>query len=309
MKQTLYFNYKKINLHPSFGLALKILVGIGAVSYLISTRSISPLSKPENLPPLPFLLFFFLFSLTNWFMEIKRWQYLATPVTSLSFYNAFRQSLISFSLSLMTPNRIGEFGAKSLFYSKEKRKKILLLSASGSMIQMFVTLLMGTIGLFFLFFYKSQLFDKIIFQAGHDSIRLLFLIVLSILLFFLLHRYKNKVKNALSTCPCSSVFLFSMGRYFVFSVQFSLIWIFLHHDSASPLLFQAISIMYLISSIIPVLSFVDWAVKGSIAMWVFSFLGIPSDKIILVTSMMWIMNFFIPFIIGIALFIYTPKNK
>ncbi len=309
MKHTLYFKYKKINLYPFFWLTIKILIGISAVSYLISTRSISPLSKPENLPPLPFLLFFFLFSLANWFLEIKRWQYLATPVRSLSFYNAFRQSLISFSLSLLTPNRIGEFGAKSLFYSKEKQKKIMLLSASGSMIQMFVTLLMGTIGLFFLFFSKPLLFNKIIFQTGHNSKRFLFLIVLSILLFFLLHRYKNKVKTTLSTCPCTFVFIFSIGRYFVFSVQFLFIWFFLHHYTIGLLLFPAISIMYLISSLVPVLSLVDWAIKGSVALWIFSSLDIPSDKIILVTSLMWIMNFFIPFLIGIALFIYTPKNK
>ena len=45
-------------------------------------------------------------------MEIAKWKILTNNVKKNSWLDATKQSLASLTLSLITPNRIGEYGAK-----------------------------------------------------------------------------------------------------------------------------------------------------------------------------------------------------
>src|SRR5690606_38876186 len=86
----------------------------------------------------------------NWFFETLKWQTLVDVIERISFKNALEQSLGALTASLLTPNRIGEYGAKAMYVSPKFRKKILLLNFIGNMMQMSVTLLFGIVGLSFL---------------------------------------------------------------------------------------------------------------------------------------------------------------
>ena len=61
---------------------------------------------------------------------------------------------------------------------------------------------------------------------------------------------------------------------------------------------SAISSMYLIASCIPILSLFDAALKGSVAVVVFSLFGLDSLLILSITTLMWLFNFAFPAIIG-----------
>ena len=95
------------------------------------------------------LLVLLLFTDANWFLEIFKWKTLASIEKNLSFMDAFEQCLASLTTSIITPNRIGEYGAKALFFKKEKRKKIMLLNLVGNLSQLTATVFFGTIGLIF----------------------------------------------------------------------------------------------------------------------------------------------------------------
>ena len=91
-----------------------------------------------------FLMFLTIF---NWFFEILKWKYLVSNVTHIPFFSALKQSLSGLTASLFTPNRIGEYGAKVIYFQYALRKKILLLNLIGNMYQMLITCLFGIIGL------------------------------------------------------------------------------------------------------------------------------------------------------------------
>ncbi len=101
----------------------------------------------------PFLLLLILLSLANWVLEILKWQSLVQFVKPISFSKATSQSLSSLTASLMTPNRIGEYGAKAIYYPKPERAKIMLLNFLGNFTQMSVTVFFGSFGLLFLWEY------------------------------------------------------------------------------------------------------------------------------------------------------------
>jgi len=56
--------------------------------------------------------------------------------------------------------------------------------------------------------------------------------------------------------------------------------------------------MYLITSLIPMLFIFDVVVKGSVAIWLFGYLNVPELSILSVVSLMWILNFVLPSIVG-----------
>lgn len=96
------------------------------------------------------LVFFLLLASANWFFEILKWKTLVSTIEKIDFKTALKQSLASLTVSLATPNRIGEYGAKALFFETRKRKKILLLNFFSSTTQMLVTGFFGVFGVFYL---------------------------------------------------------------------------------------------------------------------------------------------------------------
>ena len=62
------------------------------------------------------ILFLFVFTFFNWFFEVLKWKELVSFVKKISFSEALKQSLASLTTSLITPNRIGEYGAKAMYF-------------------------------------------------------------------------------------------------------------------------------------------------------------------------------------------------
>ena len=65
------------------------------------------------------------FTIFNWFLEITKWHLLTNKTVKTSFYQAATQSLASLTSSLITPNRIGEYGAKHCILKNNTENKLL----------------------------------------------------------------------------------------------------------------------------------------------------------------------------------------
>jgi len=254
-----------------------------------------------------FLLFLILsiFSLVNWWLEIKKWQFLSRQVQDTDFKTAFKQSLVSFSLALLTPNRMGEYGAKAMFYPKSERKKILGLNFLGNTTQLLTTVFFGIVSLIFLLSLNKNDFLSIKYLSNKNLFYLLIILLFSLGLYFFIYKKFN-----FSEIFAQNVFLKSFGfsilRYLTFSTQFFLLYFILHPASDFLMVFMAIYLSYFLSALIPVLIFTDWAVKGSVSLWVFTKLGLISFNLLKIVGFMWIFNFLIPFFLGVIL-LWFPK--
>mgnify|MGYP001821063602 CR=1 FL=1 len=95
------------------------------------------------------LIFLLLCTDANWLLEIVKWKTLASLEKKITFFEAFEQSFASLTASIITPNRIGEYGVKALYFKTTSRKKILLLNLIGNLSQLITTLSFGIIGVFY----------------------------------------------------------------------------------------------------------------------------------------------------------------
>jgi len=237
----------------------------------------------------------------NWFFEILKWRDLVSIFKKISFRNAMQQSLGSLTASLFTPNRIGEYGAKAIFYTSGFRKKIVLLNFLGNMMQMLITVLLGVIGLY-LFITKYEVDINY-----YKSIR--FLGILLIISFFGLKNKKltikgvsiEKVLTFFKKIPFKnylSCFVFSLIRYLIFSFQFYFLLQLFGVDVSYKNAMIVISSMYLLASIVPSIFIFDVVIKGSVAVYLFSIVGVNELTTLSIVTCMWLLNFVIPSLLG-----------
>ena len=87
-------------------------------------------------------------------------------------------------------------------------------------------------------------------------------------------------------------------RYVVFSHQYY--FLFLAFDVQLPYftLIATISSVYFLASSLPSFQFLDFAVKGSVAVYFFEILGVNEWIVVFISTMMWFLNVVIPVIIG-----------
>lgn len=282
-----YFIYKKLTQNDE--LDIHVFLRFLRESNTFSTKTV---------------LFLVFLSLFNWFLETIKWQILVRTIKDISFKNALEQSLGSLTASLLTPNRIGEYGAKAIYYPTKKRKKIVLLNLLANAMQMGTTVLFGSIGLYLLH-------SKYNLNIDHYKVTRFMVIILLVLLFatFGLKQNKLNIKGfsierllqfyaTVSSRTTITGVTLSILRYLVFSFQF---YYLLQVFGVNVNYYNAmivITSMYLLASVIPSIFIFDVVIKGSVAVYLFSIVGVNDFTTLSIVTIMWFLNFVLPSIFG-----------
>lgn len=303
----------------SFVFLIKLLILSGAY-YVISDKILN--DRSFNNPfwserinvideiGLVFMLLILLLTLINWSLEFLKWQSLVNTFVRISFVQAAKQSLSSLTASLLTPNRIGEYGAKAIYFDKNLRPKVLLVNFLGNAYQMLVTIVFGMLGLFLLKPYFDSTSLPVTSVMEIAIVVVLFGVVLALLLKKWLLGMFMKYASLLHIASNihKKTFLYAAGRYLVFSHQFYFLLLFFGVDLSYSIALPLIAGMYLISSVIPNFVVFDWLVKGSVAVTLFHFFGVDELLILSITATMWILNFAVPAIVG-SFYVMTFKSR
>jgi len=252
-----------------------------------------------------FIAFILCLSLSNWLLEILKWQILVSTHQTISFKTAAKQCLSALTVSLLTPNRIGDYMAKALYYSKNQTKTILKLNAIGQFSQLFITLIFGGLGLLYLHF-------NVGFVASINPALLLIFVGLMLLVIFMFKAqfYNHRAKQLYCAIKLSimiNTLLISLLRYLIFSHQFYSLMLVFNLQINYFMSMMAIFSMYFLASVVPTFSLFDWAIKGSVAVFVFSFLEVNALAILEISLLMWMLNFALPALWG-SVFVFQFKT-
>ncbi len=250
------------------------------------------------------ILFLIILSLFNWFFEIVKWKYLVTTIKRISFRDALEQSLGGLTASLITPNRIGDYGAKAIYYAKQYRKRIVLLNLLGNMAQMTITTIFGIVGLF-IFINRYQI-DVNYYRITRFAF--LFILMSVFAIFGIKHKRFNikgysinriidYIKQIAFKVHFTNLSL-SLIRYLIFSFQFYYLLTIFGVDVVYHKAMILITSMYLLASIVPSISLFDVVVKGSVAVFLFGHVEVNELTVLSIITIMWLLNFAIPSIFG-----------
>lgn len=296
-----------------FLVTVKLLIVCGAIYYIYwhfnGDKKID-FNQIEGYLTLKTFLILTAFSSLNWILEIFKWRHLVSSFKEISFFKAMEQSLGSLTASIFTPNRIGEYGAKALYFPKENTKQVVLLNFIGNSGQMLVTTIFGIIGYWLIGF---RLFQVV---SSWMIFGFIFVGILAIYLFRNVVIYDFSIKKLVQKIVSFSFgfhrnnLWFSMMRYLVFSIQFLfLLSVFLIKMDFTTAI-GTIFIMYFLASVIPTIHFMDVAIKGSVALFLFGKLGVENWKIAAIISIMWVFNLVLPLLFGSVFVLnYKPLRK
>lgn len=240
------------------------------------------------------ILFLLTFSIANRFLEILKWQNLVSFLKPISLGEATKQVLGALTAGIFTPNGLGEYAGKAMYFDKKKTKKIIFLNLICNGIQMILTVVFGTIGLLFLGYWKWALaiigISLLLFLASFLSKKIKIKGYSIENLFIKLNEIPKEIhtkNNILAVC-----------RYLIFSHQYYFLFLAFDVDLPYLTMMATIATVYFLASSLPSFQFLDFAVKGSMAVFFFGKLGVNEWIVVFISTLMWFVNVVLPVVIG-----------
>src|SRR5690606_35790217 len=247
----------------------------------------------------------------NRFIEILKWKNLAQVIEPISVWESTKQVLIGITFGIVTPNGIGEYAGKAWFYPKKEAGKVVFLNAVCNGIQVIYSVLFGLIGTLYInslhpFIPKKYLF--IFFGGLFLAVLLLFSIKNIQIKGYSLQTLIDYLKNINASVHRKNIFL-AFLRYVVLVHQYFVLYTLFGVDIPYFTLLAIVASIYLLASSLPNFQAIDFALKGSVAIYLFGFFGVDSWIVTVVAALIWLLNLVIPISIGsIFLLIFNPKK-
>jgi len=267
--------------------------------------------------------------LGNLFIEAKKWQFLVSHAERVSMLTSIKAVFTGLSVSVFTPNRVGEFFGRIFFLKKTEPIEGIFMTVIGSISQLLVTIVVGSISLaFFLPSYYSitdfptELLMGVLYVVGFLAnviflglyFNISFITTIAKRVFKPEWKHWNhyiEIFSAYKASELFKVFGLSLFRYLVFSTQF---FLFLRaFEVPLPLLeaMMIIPVIYLVTTSIPTIALSELGVRGSVSVFfigVFmagNFMGVRDIqlRVFAASTSIWLINIAIPAIIG-TFFVY-----
>jgi hypothetical protein len=313
---------------------IKLLVNyfLGPILFIILSYSLFvQISNQPDLPrrwqqiktswmhPWFWLVFALMF--VNWGIETQKWKRLMEPLERFSFGRAFKAIMAGCSITMLTPNRIGEYGGRIMYVSEENRIRAISVTILGSVSQLSVTFVMGTIGILYLKLYAiphpdlSWLTSNVVLTISILCSASLLLLFFGVHFFVVLLQripiLKRIVKHiavvdAFSGKQLLRILALSFLRYMVFILQYALLLKVMQVETGWTMSFCLLSVFYLAMVLAPTVGFTELPVRATASVQLF---GLFSSNVLGIQAAafgIWLINLVLPAIIG-SLFILGVK--
>ncbi len=251
----------------------------------------------------------------NWGIEAAKWKRLISPLEKFSFVKAVKSVLAGCSITMLTPNRIGEYGGRIMYVAEENRLKAISLTILGSISQLTITMLMGTIGLAILKDSEGGallnslpwFLDNVILYVSFIVTVILFLVYFKVHFFVTLIGKIKILKGLVKYIAVVDIFsgkqllrilFLSFFRYMVFILQYVLLLQVMGVNISLVLSFWVLTIFYLIMVLLPTIGFIELPVRATASL---KLLNVYSSNVLGIQAAafgIWLINLVIPAIIG-----------
>lgn len=243
----------------------------------------------------------------NWGIESFKWKLITDQVEPINYSIALKSVFSGICLGNVAPGRAMEFLAKIYYFKSENKPTITVLHFINGMFQMLITVVVGLIAITYKLTHNGQSTNMIyvILIAGLCLILFFCWAILNVS--FIQQKLKfikwfNKIGEAEHVQFSKNLILqlisLSIIRYLVFSIQFYLILNALSPQVDIWWAFTSIAAYFMLTSIIPMISVIEPAIRAAIALFVFNQTSDNSVTVVLASTLMWMINVVIPSIIG-----------
>lgn len=260
----------------------------------------------------------------NWGVETFKWRYLILRIENISFFSAVKAVLSGVTVSVFTPNRIGEYAGRVVYINKADRITAALITVISSLGQLTITLLLGALSvLFYLDVYHEDSIGSLSIYIAVQLYIVFFVLlllafintsVLTILLSriqFLKKRFQKYIEvfSYYSQYNLFMVLLLSGLRYIVFSLQYYLLLGFFDVSISLSEALILIPVYFITLTAIPTITLAELGVREVVAITVFSVVSSNTIGMVSTSFAIWIMNLAFPALLGIVFVLQAKLFK
>jgi hypothetical protein len=256
--------------------SVKLLIVVGAFYFIYNqlatndkldwTKFSTLVKEKQSVLGIVFLLSF---SFANRFLEILKWQNLVQFIKPISIGESTKQVLGALTAGIFTPNGLGEYAGKALYFDKSNTKTVIFLNLICNGIQMILTIIFGTMGLFIIGYWKWSL---AIIGLSFFLLLASFLTKKITIKGYSIGRLLEKINEIPKSIHNKNIVL-AICRYMVFSHQYYFLFLAFDVDLPYLTMMATIAAVYFLASSLPSFQFLDFAVKGSVAVFFFGKIG------------------------------------
>ena len=307
---------KSIKVRKTLVWSLKLILFVGVLYFFVLQFSRLSLSQFQTIKITRVYFIFVVLILLpfNWGLELLKWKHILKVNNIHVSLKTLVYSLFSgVTTGIITPNRIGNFIGRMLFFKGKVRAQLILGTLYSNFSQFLVTVIFGA--------FSFLTLHSFIFESyGTSIVNTVWVIsFISIVFYFLVPfisfpqlKILNKKWNVLNHFQKYSkklvfpLFIYSSMRYLVFTFQF-LLMLMAFGEEPSFNLYTGIFMLYFISTLTPSLIFGKLIVRETVGLVILSFF-IDNDAVIVVSSLLlWFVNLGVPSLIGLF-FIIRKKS-
>lgn len=252
----------------------------------------------------------------NWTIEAIKWKYLLKGTEEFSVWKSLQSVLTGVAVSVITPNRIGEYMGRILYLRNVHKLQGITVTIVGSFAQLIVTGFLGLVGLIYY-----------MMNINHTTWLNVLLISSILLCIALTYFYFNLSKLVQWTATISflsklktyiqivkryhtkqliRVLVISTCRYIVYTLQLMiLLKLMLVEISFFDAMFS-IWLLFWAMAIVPTIAIAEIGIRGETALFFLAPLSANHLGIISATLLLWLINLIIPALFG-CLFVFRMK--
>jgi len=251
----------------------------------------------------------------NWALEALKWSTLTYSIDTKTNRSVLREVLSGIALSILTPNRIGEYIGRLAHFAPKYHVSILGLNVLGSFSQFSVTLMGGLLGLSFI---GELVWVNI--ELDYPYIYIIVSLVILCLMTGLAIIYANYLIRLVAFIVPRSwgsllierldalirlnmklrlwILFISLIRYAVYVSQFVFLLYGFGLDISIVNAMSGVGLVYMIQSGVPLPTILSLVFRGSVAIFVFEILGSSGLESLLASYTLWIINLGLPALVG-----------
>jgi hypothetical protein len=255
----------------------------------------------------------------NLTLESAKWHLLLKQVHQQKFRTSMVQVLGGMASAAATPARLGEPAGRLLGVPKGKRVSAVTLSLAGSFMQNVVIFVAGITGLCYLLDGQKIAWDMLSIQR---YVQIIFVMaIVFVFAAFLIVRYSSRFRWLWNHKQLLRMLLLFKGmrwlrpllltflRHFCFSFQFIVWLLFFDIDISISAMIGVVLSYFLMITVIPSFALVDLGIRGSVAVFLFSAMGVAAGPVVIATFMLWLVNIGVPAIGGSVLLITAGRSR
>lgn len=245
-------------------------------------------------------------------LEIYKWKLLANSAQPVTYGMAVKSFLAGLALSILTPNRIGEYPGRILYMKQRNTPRLISVTFLGMFTQFLCLFIFGIPGL---------VYYNIAVPGYWQKLVLIFTIVCAVAVAIIFFRFEkwsgiierfsflkkfktySKLLRKFTLKEQLLILGMSMLRFCVYVFQYLLLLWWMHIEIPLPVGFCLASLFFFSMAIVPSVALAEIGIRGGISLFLFQNFSTNKIGILVATLVLWFVNLIIPALTGSVLWI------